>query len=460
MSKQRFLEYPRPFESLSFESFLADEGQLDAMEMLRQKPSQKQLQAHKKMTESPSQTRNGISKRFLKELTNERNYIAATYFKKPSSHDLDAGAYDDIVTKSRNYFEKFYVMSKIIENNRKKYHTNGTVPRFMWTCPDGRVYEELCWRFEIIMSGYMYAACLFNQAMVMQDTIKAHNAMMTAYTVLRHVCLEQVLDWSTRHEHLLPFESTEQGITVAISIIKICMQRDVIISACYTSLSETNSVDAPGIETFISSTIPTGIPYDVSSELIDQSTSVRSSISAWMFHECRELQSILNARKRDGSAVYFSDWTDNILELYKLEALAFVLYFSADASVTGITIPKRTFLFTYATKAIDDALHIMRIKHKTYDMSTVHPKSISELLKYMHSVLISKGKQSKRVENTTISDSDTELSNKTSVWSLLPDNPIHFYRNVRIENGGMDKFRPNESVVQTVKKYMSIQSDK
>lgn len=159
-----------------------------------------------------------LNSKFLKKLTDTQELIVE-HIETNRNHKK----FKDLC---ETYFEMIYILSKGLENNRALFGLR-EIPEFRWVCPDGFVYSSTCWRFEIIMSGYLYASILYNE--------DNKESLTRCLSILRTVCLEQILAWPLRDETKLPFEATEDGMRCIISLCMLKLQNLLIFDSYDTA---------------------------------------------------------------------------------------------------------------------------------------------------------------------------------------------------------------------------------
>lgn len=137
---------------------------------------------------------------------------------------------DDMLKYVEEYFNTWMIFSTTIENERKNFMTLG-IFFSEWKLPSNanRSFIQKCFRFETIMAGLLYASFLFNKSVREKELNYEKKGdwtktILRSYSVLKNVCLDNIINWNIRREEELPFECTLNGCKALIGMCMIELQ--------------------------------------------------------------------------------------------------------------------------------------------------------------------------------------------------------------------------------------------
>lgn len=453
------LPYPSAVGVIPFESFMLDENQ----EYNKEKDaSGRRLSTRDRKKTQDAQTNskiivrgkkmatfsqgNGITREFLRGLEEKRQALVAEIpnkFFSTSGVAIDLIAYTTALSKIKRYFDCLYILCKVMENNRNRYHTNGTIPIYKWKASKGDMVENTCWRFELIMTAHLYAMWLFNYGVVCEDVKKSHKLIMDAYCMLRHVCKEEVSNWYLRDELYLPFECTESGINIYISLCMIKLQTHVVRLLSYDiselSYGITKSEDIT-VESFLTDVGINGLLYEDYDAMVSGSHEIKVQLALWIFHESKELQQLVYRRLKDGRCDYLEVWARDILTRQNIEALCLSLYWNSHICRDDLLLKRARKIVEFAETSVQQTMTRFNVKAYNRDNGPVSVNDVLGLLSLLGNMIKKQKEDLDRMKSNLVSpDKGDVLDDKQPIWDILPVNAIKFYREVLAPESGMDK---------------------
>lgn len=435
---QEILLYPIPAGDLMFESFMrGDEDDNTTHNVMPNKQDKRHMTQEidkNKTFNGP----NGITRFFLKKFSEKRrnlvNEIPIGFFDKEYS-DIE---YNRYLAKIQIYFDSLYVFTKIMDTQRKRFHTSDHIPVFKWRMCTGGEVENVCWRFEIIMTAYLYAMWFFNYGVTTRDLKKSHSAIMKAYCILRYVCKEEILTWFMRDELYLPFECTETGLDIFISICMIKLQSHIVRMMTYDrNILDTGGVTIEDLLDFVGSK---GMKRNDVSDIIDGKLEIKTRFALWLFYEAKEAHEILTRRLKDGRCPHMKVWAFPLLVYYRIESLCTALHYNAMIAKAKNLFRKHGKIIEYADKIAQQALIEFKIQKKNNTNEMIWIGDTKALI-YTLSIQVHRAKElsDKSTKNIASTNRDDKIEEGMTLWDMTPVNSVQFYKNVSWSGSGMNK---------------------
>ena len=307
-----------------------------------------------------------------------------------------------LLTKRRKevtekYVEALYFLCKFIENSCDPLIKEPILANFKWMACDGKTYSSTCIKFELIMA----ALCI---------GIKNLNELKTreSFKYIRGICKEEIMNWTTRKEKELPLESTEIGIEIYCSIVKISFQKQLI---------EKKEEHTPW-------SLPS-IPY---------------GLFRWMYEETIELYNQIELRIEDGSGIYFQDTSffPKQIQECRTEYFCSLLYYGAMMIEENEKIDeskqKAFYLIGIAESQLKDIKVKVELDVDIFETEQKEKKKEDE--EETPLMLIKKKIQNKKKDMEVYFEATFEtktIKNNTNIWKILPDEKPRFFSKEKIK---------------------------
>lgn len=417
---RQMLKYPLPRGNISYENFLVD-GEPSA---IRRNKRQEDANVNKMFG-----VNNNISRKFLVEMSNLRAAIRDNLGDNFFKGEYDKVTFDVKISVLRKYFERLMALMKILSNDRHKYHTFDIIPVFNWTTCNGNTYSSTCWRYEMIMTGYLYAMWLFNRSVsVSTDLIKSQNLLYESYDVLRRVCLEEIRNWTTRDEYKqdFPFECLESGIKLILSIVMIQIQHQMIRAMCYnTTDKKTFGLDLQELANLNGTSVSNKQTASITK---NYNNITKIEMCLWLHHECQCAKSLMLARMNEGMCMFLLEWNDVLLDLYRKEAFMLALYQSvaycrnANDHTRAQKIAEHTLDFIKTDMNFESKRKAKQKKEEQILIPLI--QEITKMLVHMKSASAS------HVASIVYHGSTDKSKLIGTIWSILPIVTVRFLANL------------------------------
>ena len=203
--------------------------------------------------------------------------------------------------KTRLYFEKWMVFTTIAENNRTEIKATSTFfCEWKFASNGNKMFQQNAWRFESIVSALLYASVLFNRSVMEKENQEMSgprpwlDSMIECYSLLRNVCLTNILAWKLRRECILPFECTENGCKTLMGMCLVEIQHHTIHYSIqskkdYKNIFKMNHwiyQKTQAIESYISCRIADGSIVDHSWKCASTDYNTEAAINMFFYYAC------------------------------------------------------------------------------------------------------------------------------------------------------------------------------